>query len=206
MEEQDYQELQEQLNGATQFIIEAAQEIKNSQAAAESYKAVTDKVIERLSRRPDAVIPEEEYNKIRTVVSSEIKNTVARTRVPAPDMSQVASRIADQICKEISAKIGSEVSRKVSEAIENKTARIEVHHEHYHTNMYGRFASSETNRNMMVWLTSITLLSLGALVLFILRWYKLIPIEWEIFPLIYIGVIVIALLGFMIRLCSKKKY
>lgn len=135
----DEREYQEQLQAAAELIIKAAQGI-------DAYKTVTDKVIELVSRRPDAVIPEAEYQKIRETVSAEITKTIANTPVPAPDMSQAANRIADKICERISAKIGSEVSRKVNEAIENKTARIEVHHEHHHTNMYGQFASSEENR------------------------------------------------------------
>ena len=201
MEEQEYQE---QLQAATQIIIEAAQGIKGFQEATEAYKTVTNKVIERVSRRPDAIIPESEYQKIMDSVSAEIKKTIANTRVPAPDMSQSANRIADQICERISAKIGSEVSRKVNEAIENKTARIEVHHEHHHTNMCGRFASSEENRKMMVWLSFTTFISLGSLVLFLLNWYELITIEWKILPMIYIGVIVIGILGVIVRFFSKN--
>ncbi len=201
MEEQEYQE---QLQAAAQIIIEAAQGIKSFQEATEAYKTVTNKVIERVSRRPDAVIPESEHQKIRDSVSAEIMKTIANTPVPAPDMSQAANSIADKICERISAKIGSEVSRKVNEAIENKTARIEVHHEHHHTSMYGRFASSEENRKMMVWLSFTTLISLGSLVLFLLNWYELITIEWKILPMIYIGVIVIGILGVIVRFFSKN--
>ena len=201
MEEQEYQE---QLQAATQIIIEAAQGIKGFQEATEAYKTVTNKVIERVSRRPDAAIPESEYQKIRDSVSAEIMKTIANTRVPAPDMSQSANRIADQICERISAKIGSEVSRKVNEAIENKTARIEVHHEHHHTNMYGRFASSEENRKMMVWLAFTTVISLGSLVLFLLRYYEVVSWNWKVFPMIYIGVIAISLLGVIVRFFRKN--
>lgn len=169
MEDQEYQELQEQLQGATQFIIEAAREIKDSQAAAEAYKALTDKVLDRVSRRPVAAIPEEEYNKIRAVVSSEIKNTVAKTRVPAPDMSQAASRIAAQICQEVSEQIGTEMSLRVSEAIKNKTARIDVHHEHHHTAMYGMYASSEENRKKMVSLFFVNIFLLAIIVIIVLH-------------------------------------
>ena len=201
MEEQEYQE---QLQAAAQIIIEAAQGIKGFQEATEAYKTVTNKVIERVSRRPDAVIPESEYQKIMDSVSAEIKKTIANTRVPAPDMSQSANRIADTICERIAAKIGSEVSRKVNEAIENKAARIEVHHDHYHTNMYGQFASSEENRKMMVWLAFTTVISLGSLVLFLVRYYELVSWNWGIFPMIYIGVIAISLLGVIVRFFRKN--
>ena len=201
MEEPEYQE---QLQAATQIIIEAAQGIKGSQEAIEAYKTVANKVIERVSRRPDAVIPESEYHKIMDSVSAAIKKTIANTRVPAPDMSQSANRIADQVCERISAKIGSEVSRKVNEAIETKTARIKVHHEHHHTNMYGQFASSEDNRKMMVWLAFTTFISLGSLVLFLLRCYNVVSWSCEIFKMIYIGVIAISLLGFLIRISHEK--
>lgn len=193
----DEREYQEQLQAAAELIIKAAQGI-------DAYKTVTDKVIELVSRRPDAVIPEAEYQKIRETVSTEITKTIANTPVSAPDMSQAANRIADKICERISAKIGSEVSRKVNEAIENKTARIEVHHEHYHTNMYGRFASSEENRKMMVWLAFTTILSLGSLVLFLLKCYNVISWSWDIFPMIYIGVIAISLLGVIVRFFIKN--
>ena len=201
MEEQEYQE---QLQAATQIIIEAAQEIKGSQEAIEAYKTFTDKVIECVSRRPEAVVPEAEYQKIKDTISDEIRTTIANTRVPAPDMSQVANRIADQICERISSQIGSEVSRKVNEAIENKKARIEVRHEHHHTNMYGQFASSEKNRKMMVWLAFITFIALGSLVLFLFRYYKLVSWNWEIFPIIYITVIAIAPLGLIVRFFRKN--
>ena len=201
MEEQEYQE---QLQAAAQIIIEAAQGIKSFQEATEAYKTMMNKVIERVSRRPDAAIPESEYQKIRDSVSAEIMKTIANTRVPAPDMSQSANRIADTICERIAAKIGSEVSRKVNEAIENKAARIEVHHDHYHTNMYGQFASSEENRKMMVWLAFTTVISLGSLVLFLLRYYKIVSWNWEIFPMIYIGVIAISLLGVIVRFFRKN--
>ena len=92
MEEQEYQE---QLQAAAQIIIEAAQGIKSFQEATEAYKTMMNKVIERVSRRPDAVIPESEYQKIRDSVSAEIMKTIANTPVPAPDMSQAANRIAD---------------------------------------------------------------------------------------------------------------
>ena len=201
MEEQEYQE---QLQAATQIIIEAAQEIKGSQEAIEAYKTFTDKVIECVSRRPEAVVPEAEYQKIKDTVSDEIRKTIANTRVPAPDMSQVANRIADQICERISSQIGLEVSRKVNEAIENKKARIEVRHEHHHTNMYGQFASSEKNRKIMVWLAFITFIALGSLVLFLFRYYKLVSWNWEIFPIIYITVIAIAPLGLIVRFFRKN--
>ena len=201
MEEQEYQE---QLQAATQIIIEAAQEIKGSQEAIEAYKTFTDKVIECVSRRPEAVVPEAEYQKIKDTISDEIRTTIANTRVPAPDMSQVANRIADQICERISSQIGLEVSRKVNEAIENKKARIEVRHEHHHTNMYGQFASSEKNRKIMVWLAFITFIALGSLVLFLFRYYKLVSWNWEIFPIIYITVIAIAPLGLIVRFFRKN--
>ena len=200
MEEQEYQE---QLQAATQIIIEAAQGIKGSQEAIAAYKTVANKVIERVSRRPDAVITESEYQKIIDSVSAEIRNTIANTRVPVPDMSQASNRIADQICERISDQIGSEVSRKVNEAIENKTARIEVRQEHHHTDMYGQFASSEENRKMMVWLAFTTIISLGALVMFLLRFYRVISWNWAVFPKIYIGVIVISLLGVIVRFFLK---
>lgn len=200
MEEQKYQELQAAMN----IIVTAANVIESDKETKEAYKTLTDKVIERVSRRPDAVVPEAEYQKIKDTVSDEIRKTIANTPVPSPDMSQAANAIANQICKNISSQIGLEVSRKVNEAIENKKARIEVHHEHYHTNMYGRFASSEENRKMMVWLAFTTFISLGSLVLFLLRYYKVVSWTWEIFPMIYIGVIVIALLGFILRTFIKR--
>src|SRR5574344_837228 len=193
----DEREYQEQLQAAAELIIKAAQGIDAS-------KTVTDKVIELVSRRPDAVLPEAEYQTITETGSAELKKTIANTPVPAPDMSQAANRIADKICERISAKIGSEVSRKVNEAIENKTARIEVHHEHHHTNMYGQFAWSVESRKMMVWLSFATVSSLGSLVLFLFRYYKIASWNWEIFPMIYFGVIAISLLGVIVRFFSKN--
>ena len=201
MEEQEHQE---KIQSVVQTFLETTKGVEEYKAVAETYKAAVDKLIESLSRRPDAVIPESEYQKIRNMVSAEIIKTIANTPVPAPDMSQAANSIADKICERISAKIGSEVSRKVNEAIENKAARIEVHHEHHHTNMYGRFASSEENRKMMVWLSFTTVVSICALVLFLLRYYGLVSWNWGIFPMIYIGVIAISLLGVIVRFFSKN--
>ena len=201
MEEQEHQE---KIQSVVQTFLETTKGVEEYKAVAETYKAAVDKLIESLSRRPDAVIPESECQKIMDSVSAEIKKTIANTRVPAPDMSQSANRIADQICERISDKIGSEVSRKVNEAIENKAARIEVHHEHHHTNMYGRFASSEENRKMMVWLSFTTVVSICALVLFLLRYYELVSWNWGIVPMIYIGVIAISLLGVIVLFFSKN--
>lgn len=201
MEEQEHQE---KIQSVVQTFLETTKGVEEYKAVAETYKAAVDKLIESLSRRPDAVIPESEYQKIRNMVSAEIIKTIANTPIPAPDMSQAANRIADQVCERISDKIGSEVSRKVNEAIENKAARIEVHHDHYHTNMYGQFASSEENRKMMVWLAFTTVVSICALVLFLLRYYKLVSWNWGIFPMIYIGVIAISLLGVIVRFFRKN--
>lgn len=71
----DEREYQEQLQAAAELIIKAAQGI-------DAYKTVTDKVIELVSRRPDAVIPEAEYQKIRETVSAEITKTIANYCCP----------------------------------------------------------------------------------------------------------------------------
>ena len=57
---------------------------------------------------------------------------------------------------------------------------------------------------MMVWLAFATVISLGSLVLFLLRYYKIVSWNWEIFPMIYIGVIAISLLGVIVRFFSKN--
>ena len=57
---------------------------------------------------------------------------------------------------------------------------------------------------MMVWLSFTTVVSICALVLFLLRYYGLVSWNWGIFPMIYIGVIAISLLGVIVRFFSKN--
>lgn len=166
MEEQEHQE---KIQSVVQTFLETTKGVEEYKAVAETYKAAVDKLIESLSRRPDAVIPESEYQKIRNMVSAEIIKTIANTPVPAPDMSQAASRIAAQICQEVSEQIGTEMSLRVSEAIKNKTARIDVHHEHHHTAMYGMYASSEENRKKMVSLFFVNIFLLAIIVIIVLH-------------------------------------
>lgn len=88
------EEIQEQLQAATQFIIDGAQEAKDFKsggqlfkAAAETYKTLNDKAIERMSKRPEAIVPESVYQAIESraaagVRSEKCKIPTSRDLVP----------------------------------------------------------------------------------------------------------------------------
>lgn len=75
------EELQEQLQAASQFIMDSAREAKDFKAggqsylaAAETYRTLNDKAIERMSRRPEAVVPDSVYQEIRKSAAAGVRS------------------------------------------------------------------------------------------------------------------------------------
>lgn len=148
-------------------------------------------------------LTDEQLRKISDAASVGVRNGASNIRLQAPDLSYQSEKITAQVSNGVIKTITPLIESKVKEVIAQN--RIQVEHEHHHHSYYGTYASSERNRNMMVWLAFVTVLSLTSLVLFLMRWEELISWEWKIFPMIDVTVIVIAFLGFMIRLLSSEK-
>lgn len=75
------EEIQEQLQAATQTIIEGAQICDDFRsggeaykAAAETYKTLNDKAIERMSKRPEAIVPESVYQTIQSRAAAGVRS------------------------------------------------------------------------------------------------------------------------------------
>lgn len=148
-------------------------------------------------------LTDEQLRKISDAASVGVRNGASNIRLQAPDLSYQSEKITAQVSNGVIKTITPLIESKVKEVIAQN--RIQVEHEHHHHSYYGTYASSERNRNMMVWLAFVTVLSLTSLVLFLMRWEELISWEWKIFPMIDVTVIVIAFLGFMIRLLFSEK-
>lgn len=148
-------------------------------------------------------LTDEQLRKISDAASVGVRNGASNIRLQSPDLSYQSEKITVQVSNGVIKTITPLIESKVKEVIAQN--RIQVEHEHHHHSYYGTYASSERNRNMMVWLAFVTVLSLTSLVLFLMRWEELISWEWKIFPMIDVTVIVIAFLGFMIRLLSSEK-
>lgn len=148
-------------------------------------------------------LTDEQLRKISDAASVGVRNGASNIRLQAPDLSYQSEKITAQVSNGVIKTITPLIESKVKEVIAQN--RIQVEHEHHHHSYYGTYASSERNRNMMVWLAFVTVLSLTSLVLFLMRWEELISWEWKIFPMIDVTVIVIAFWGFMIRLLSSEK-
>lgn len=86
MTEQEYQEQQEQMSAAAQLIIDGAQEAKDFKsggqsykAAAETYKTLNDKAIDRMSKRPEAIVPESVYQNIQNRAAAGVRSEKCQT-------------------------------------------------------------------------------------------------------------------------------
>lgn len=146
-------------------------------------------------------LSDEQLRKISDAASVGVRNGASNIRLQAPDLSSQSAKIASQVSAGVINQITPLIESKVKEIISNNSIKVE--HTHYHHSFYGTYASSEKNRNMMVWLAFVTLISLLSLTLFLLRYYKLISWDWKIFPVLYIAVIFISFFGFIIRTGSK---
>ena len=80
------EEFQEQLQAASQFIIDGAQEAKDFKtggqsykAAAEAYKILNDKAIDMMSKRPEAVVPESVFKNIQSSAAAGVRSQKCQT-------------------------------------------------------------------------------------------------------------------------------
>lgn len=80
------EELQEQLQVASQFIIDGAQEAKDFksggqsyEAAAETYKTLNEKAIDIMSKRPEAIVPESVYQNIQNRAAAGVRSEKCQT-------------------------------------------------------------------------------------------------------------------------------
>lgn len=89
-------------------------------------------LVEEIHKRPQAIIPESEYAKLRQAIST--------TKAAAPDMSEETDRIAKDVATKTAALLAQGIKQEVKHVHE---------HKHTHYNMMGQFASSETNRKVM---------------------------------------------------------
>ena len=93
MNEQEFQEQQEQMAAAAQLIIQGAQEAQDFKAGgekalqgvekalqvAEAYKTLNDKAIDRMSKRPEAIVPESVYHNIEIRAASGVMSAKCKT-------------------------------------------------------------------------------------------------------------------------------
>lgn len=161
--------------------------VKTTIDPTESLAAELQQMNERLDTLTSAVdklakegvkhsIDEGAQKRIEDSAAAGVRSAAGKVRLPAPDLTPQASVLADAVYDRISARIQSDLSRQIDEAIESKKATIKV--EHYHTNMYGRFASSEENRKMMIRLTLVIVILATALLIIHLRWFGIIKWKW----------------------------
>lgn len=196
------EEYNEQLQAATKFIIDSMTESLNYKESAELYKKTNDKTLEivkeSIPKKIPAEISEESLKKIANTAESAAKRGVTSSQCQMPNSERLSDNISDAVIK----KLSNQMDSIIASSIERHRTQIDVHHEHKHTNMYGTFASCETNRKMMCWLAICTILSLAPIVLFLLRWYEIIDWKWEVFPYLFFATIGIVFFGFIIRINS----
>lgn len=148
-----------------EFMADDVRQIK------EGFAMVTDAVTKLNQKGLSVSIPEQEIQKLVNSVSTAVEKSAAGIHVPAPDMSSQADKLASQIYEKVSSKIESELRTNISSAISKEKVKIQVehHHKHTHTNMYGQFASSETNRKKMVALFCVNMFLLFLLIVIVLH-------------------------------------
>lgn len=101
-------------------------------------------------------LSDEQLRNISEAASAGVKHGASSVILQAPDITSQTSVIADAVYKRVSDRIISDFGNSLEKTIEDKKATIKL--EHYHTSMYGRYASSEKNRKMMIWLTLINVI------------------------------------------------
>lgn len=107
MSEQEYQEQQEQMAAAAQLIINGAQEAKDFKsggqlykAAAETYKTLNDKAIDRMSKRPEAIVPGSVYQNILNYAAAGVRS--AKCQIPtSSDLVPVLRQAYKEVGPEI---------------------------------------------------------------------------------------------------------
>ena len=97
-------------------------------------------------------IPDSEKAKVGDAAKRAVRQAAAEVKLNPPDLSPQIERIANAV----SNKIVSEIDDRVDKMISKKKVKLEVEHTHYHkSQMFARWASSETNRKTMCVLAGI---------------------------------------------------
>lgn len=203
MKEEEYNR---QIAEATKFILDSVDESKDYKNSADLYKKANDKTIEiikeSIPKQIPAVISEESLTKIFEKAEAGAQQGVTSSKCQMPSTQGLADKIAALVLE----KVSDAMDETIAKAVKRHSTQIEVRHEHYHThtNMYGRFASSERNRKTMCWLGFITFVSLILLALFICGIYTTINLDIQIVVYCSAITIVMAIIGFIIRVNSKE--
>ena len=112
-------------------------------------------------------IPDSEKAKVGDAAKRAVRQAAAEVKLNPPDLSPQTDSIADKVA----AKVVSQMDDRVDKMISRKTVKIKVEHTHHHqSQMFTRWASSETNRKTMCVLAGIIaflVLAIGGM----LYWY-----------------------------------
>lgn len=91
-------------------------------------------------------IPESEKSKVGDAARRAVVKAAGEVKLNPPDLSPQTDSIADKVA----AKVVSQMDDRVDKMISRKTVKIKVEHTHHHqSQMFTRWASSETNRKTM---------------------------------------------------------
>lgn len=97
-------------------------------------------------------IPDSEKAKVGDAAKRAVRQAAAEVKLNPPDLSPQTDSIADKVA----AKVVSQMDDRVDKMISRKTVKIKVEHTHHHqSQMFTRWASSETNRKTMCVLAGI---------------------------------------------------
>lgn len=97
-------------------------------------------------------IPDSEKAKVGDAAKRAVRQAAAEVKLNPPDLSPQTDGIADKVA----AKVVSQMDDRVDKMISRKTVKIKVEHTHHHqSQMFTRWASSETNRKTMCVLAGI---------------------------------------------------
>ena len=112
-------------------------------------------------------IPDSEKAKVGDAAKRAVRQAAAEVKLNPPDLSPQKDSIADKVA----AKVVSQMDDRVDKMISRKTVKIKVEHTHHHqSQMFTRWASSETNRKTMCVLAGIIAV-LAIAIGVILYWY-----------------------------------
>ena len=112
-------------------------------------------------------IPDSEKAKVGDAAKRAVRQAAAEVKLNPPDLSPQTDSIADKVA----AKVVSQMDDRVDKMISRKTVKIKVEHTHHHqSQMFTRWASSETNRKtmcVMAGIIAVLAIAIGV----ILYWY-----------------------------------
>ena len=125
------------------------EEIKNLK---ESVDILADSVTTLDRNGLTTTIPDSEKAKVGDAAKRAVRQAAAEVKLNPPDLSPQTDSIADKVA----AKVVSQMDDRVDKMISRKTVKIKVEHTHHHqSQMFTRWASSETNRKTMCVLAGI---------------------------------------------------